>query len=165
MPDAARPSARGPRRHPIRPRLVAGGTLVAVTATIALVATGASSSQSVGRSAAAADVGLAVALDRPLQRSDVATLLTLTRAALDQPTGPAHDREARLALGTRERLLRAIGSVLRNPRSGDLERLAVLERETTAAMDALGSRAVGDLGRFDTRELRRLSLRRRVPAG
>lgn len=149
----------------MRPRLVAGGTIVAVTATIALVTTGASSSQSFARSAAAADVRLAIALDRQLQRSDVAPLLRLTRTALEQPTAPAYEPASRLAITTRERLLRAIGSVLRNPRSDDLERLPILERETAAAMDALGSRAIGDLGRFDTRELRRLSLHRRVPAG
>lgn len=165
MPDPARPSAAASRRHPTRPRLIAAGTLVAVTATIALVAGGASSSQNFSRAAAAADVRLATALDRPLQRSDVAALLALTRAALEQPTGPAPDRESRGAIRTRERLLRAIGSVVRNPRSDDLDRLPALERETAAATDALGSRALGDLGRFDTAELRRLSLRRRSPAG
>jgi hypothetical protein len=151
-----------PRPHPARPRLIAGGTLVLITTMVALVTAGASSTPELTRNAAAADVRLAVALDKPLERADVDALLRLTRAALAQPLGPAPDASARRLTTARDRLLRAIGSVLRNPGSADLGRLADLERSAIAAADDYDSRALGDLGRFDTRELRRLSVRRRA---
>ena len=78
----------------------------------------------------------------------------LTRAALDVSVGPGADRESRRAIITRERLLRAIGSVLRNPQSPDLKRLEAFKRDSDVALDALGGRAPRGFGRFDTGETR-----------
>ncbi len=150
-----------PRRHPRRPRLVAAGSLVAVAAAAIVVAAGAASDTVVGTEAQAADTRLGAALAQPLQRDDVGSLVNLTRAALDRSVGPGTDRDSRRAIVTRERLLRAIGSVLRNPRSPDAKLLPELQREADLARRRLGSRAADGFARFDTRELIRLSARRR----
>ncbi len=132
-----------------------------MTATVVAMTAGASSSNNVGQDASAVDIRLAAALAQPLQRDDIKGLTALTRAALDVSVGPGADRESRRAIITRERLLRAIGSVLRNPRSPDLKRLEAFERDSDVALDALGGRAPRGFGRFDTSELVRLSAKRR----